>query len=129
MQELTGIAAQIEDVIGHELTMHLLRMRGGTEITIPVRAAGSMLAGIIGEAEAAALSNTIGAGKIVLPMAQARGVGGRRARAMRMLQKGASVAQVALACDLHVRTVANYRAAMDDDAGSDQMDLPFDAQP
>jgi len=43
MTTLPGVAGQIETVIGLELTVLLLRRRGGTQITIPVRPKGSIL--------------------------------------------------------------------------------------
>jgi len=55
-----------------------------------------------------------------------RGQSRRRAEAIEMLRQGASIQQVAMACDLHTRTVSNYRAALDAEAGSNQMQLPFD---
>ena len=48
MTEFKGVAAQIAEIIGDKLTHDLLARRGGMEITIPVRAKGSMLAEIIG---------------------------------------------------------------------------------
>lgn len=43
-----------------------------------------------------------------------------------MLRKGASLADVALACDLHTRTVSNYRAQIEAEDGARQFQLPFD---
>lgn len=111
MTEFTGVAAQIAEIIGDELTAQLLRRRGGMELTIPVRPKGSMLAEIIGEAAALDLSVELGPGKIVLPCAHLRGAGARRAEAKRMLAEGASIAETAKACGLHTRTVAGYRMA------------------
>ena len=55
-----------------------------------------------------------------------RGQKRRRAEAMDMLRAGASIQQVALACDLHTRTVTNYRAELNAEAGECQAQLPFD---
>jgi len=122
---LPAVAAEIAEVIGEAAALRLLEARGGTQISIPVRAEGSMLARLVGETEAQAMIDTFGPGKLTLPTAGARGVGARRARAMRMLRKGHSLQEVALACDLHTRTVSNYRAQIDRDNG--QMELPFDS--
>lgn len=111
MTEFKGVAAQIAEIIGDKLTHDLLARRGGMEITIPVRAKGSMLAEIIGEAAARDLSIELGAGRIVLPCSHLRGAGARRAEAKRMLAQGASIAEAARACGLHTRTVAGYRMA------------------
>ncbi|MTH33581.1 hypothetical protein GL279_03100 [Paracoccus limosus] len=67
----------------------------------------------------------IGHGRVTLPCGSMRGQSRRRAEAMDMLRQGASIQQVALACDLHTRTVSNYRAALDAEAGTRQMQLPL----
>lgn len=121
-----GIAGEIEALIGHELTTLLLRRWGGCQINLPARAKGSKLAEVVGENAAQSIIDGIGHGKITLPCASLRGVGRRRAEAMDMLRKGASLAEVALACDLHTRTVSNYRAQIDAEAGARQFQLPFD---
>lgn len=123
---LPGIAGQIEEAIGRDLTERLLKRRGGTEIKIPKFARGSMLAEIVGVHAAEKLIREIGPGRIVLPLGNMRGTKARKAAAKRMLRQGASVNQVALACDMHGRTVQNYRAEIEDEAGSRQMRLPFD---
>lgn len=126
MTQLPGIAGEIEAAIGLDLTVRLLKRRGGTEITIPVRARGSMLADIVGLHAAERLVATIGPGKVMLPCGSMRGARARRAEAMRMLRAGASIREVALACDLHSRSVSNYRAEIEAEAGRRQMTLPFD---
>lgn len=125
MTQLPGIAGQIEEAIGLDLTARLLKKRGGTEVTIPVRARGSMLADLVGLHAAEKVIEAIGPGKVTLPCAYMRGAKGRRAEAIRMLRAGASLREVALACDMHTRTVSNYRAELDAEAGAAQMRLPF----
>lgn len=126
MTTFPGIAGEIEALIGCELTTVLLRRWGGCQINLPARAKGSKLAEVVGEAAAQRIIDSIGHGKITLPCASLRGVGRRRAEAMDMLREGASLAQVALACDLHTRTVSNYRAQIDAEGGARQYQLPFD---
>ncbi|WP_413874144.1 hypothetical protein [Albidovulum sp.] len=126
MTQLPGIAGEIEAAVGLDLAVRLMKRRGGTEITIPVRAKGSMLADIIGCHAAERLIAAIGPGKIMLPCGTMRGARARRAEAMRMLRAGASIREVALACDLHSRSVSNYRAEIEAEAGRRQMILPFD---
>ncbi len=121
-----GIAGEIEAVIGPELTALLLRRWGGCELSIPKHAEGTKLAETIGLDAAATLIREIGHGKVVLPCGSMRGQRARRAEAMTLLRKGWSLQQVALACDLHTRTVSNYRAALEAEAGAAQMQLPFD---
>lgn len=125
MMQLPGIAGEIEAIIGLDLTVRLLKRRGGTQIAIPVRAKGSKLAEIIGQQATERLALAMGPGKITLPCAWMRGAKARRAEAIEMLKRGASLQQVALACDLHTRTVSNYRARLEGEAGAAQMKLPL----
>lgn len=125
MSQLPGIAAEIEEAIGLDLAVRLLKRRGGTQIAIPVRARGSMLAEIVGLPAAERLVTVLGPGKITLPCGHLRGARARRAEAKSMLLAGASLQQVALACDMHTRTVSNYRAELDAEAGNRQLDLPL----
>jgi hypothetical protein len=121
-----GIAGEIEGLIGVELTTLLLRRWGGCQINIPVRVKGSKLSEVIGVEAAAKIIKEIGHGKVTLPCASLRGIGGRRTSAMGMLRTGASIQQVALECDLHTRTVSGYRAQLEKEAGDPQFKLPFD---
>ena len=120
-----GLAAQIEEAIGREATLALLGRWGGCQIALPVKAEGSALAGVIGVDAAAALIRAFGHGKITLPCADARGMRRRRAQAIAMLRAGRSLQEVALACDLHTRTVSLYRADIEAEAGAAQMKLPL----
>ncbi len=120
-----GLAAQIEEAIGREATLALLGRWGGCQIALPVKAEGSALAGVIGVDAAAALIRAFGHGKITLPCADARGLKRRRAQAIAMLRAGRSLQEVALACDLHTRTVSLYRADIEAEAGAAQMKLPL----
>ena len=120
-----GLAAQIEEAIGREATTALLGRWGGCQISLPVKAEGSALAGVIGVDAATQLIAVLGHGKMTLPCADARGMKRRRAEAMAMLRAGKSLQEVALACDLHTRTVSLYRADIEAEAGSAQMKLPL----
>lgn len=115
---LTGIAAEIVDVIGPDMAACLLHLRGGTKITVPKKAEGSWLAGVIGLENTQLMIWAFGPGDLRLPTGNRRGVAGRREAAKRMLAEGASTLEVALALDLHTRTVENYRAAMKRDPQS-----------
>lgn len=126
MTTFPGIAGEIEALIGAELTAQLLRRWGGCQVNLPTKAAGSKLAEVIGEAAAQKIIDGIGFGKITLPCGSMRGAKRRRSEAVAMLRSGASLAQVALACDLHTRTVSNYRAQIEAEAGARQFSLPFD---
>ena len=126
MTTFPGIAGQIEALIGIDLTVQLLRRWGGCQIKIPAQARGSKLAEVIGVDAAEDIIRYIGHGKITLPCGSMRGQKRRRAEAMDMLRAGASIQQVALACDLHTRTVTNYRAELDAEAGECQAQLLFD---
>lgn len=121
MAERAGIAAEIEEAIGTEMAGRLLRLRGGTKITVPKKPEGSWLASIIGPENTQLMIWAFGPGDLRLPTGNQRGVAGRREAAKRMLAQGASTLEVALALDLHTRTVEKYRAAMKD--ASRQLDL------
>lgn len=129
MTQFPGIAGDIEAAIGLDLTARLLKRRGGTEVTIPVRAKGSMLAEIIGLHGAEKVIAAIGPGKVTLPCGYMRGAKARRAEAKRLLREGKSLREVALDCDVHTRTVSNYRAEIEAEDGAAQMRLPFDDEP
>ena len=118
--QLPGVAGQIEELIGLELTVKLLKERGGTRVKIPVRAKNTMLAGIIGELATEKLISQLGHGDLNLPCSHMRGQAARKRQAIEMLRAGRSQRTVALECDLHERTVANYAAELKDD---DQPDL------
>lgn len=120
-----GLAARIEALIGEELTRLLLKRRGGCQIVVPVKPHGSLMAEIIGEEATEELIRGLGAGRITLPCGEERGAKARRAEAKAMLSAGASIHQVALACDLHTRTVSKYRAELLAEAGSAQMRFSF----
>ena len=126
MTTFPGIAGEIEQVIGVELTTLMMRRWGGCEVSIPKHAPGTKLAEVIGAEAAAKLIQEFGHGKIVLPCGAFRGTKRRRAEAMALLRQGMSAQQVALACDLHTRTVHGYRAALDAEADAAQLYLPFD---
>lgn len=130
MSTFPGLAGQLEEVIGVELTTLLLRRWGGCQVTIPVRARGSKLAEVIGEEATEQVIREIGHGKVTLPCGSMRGhkrrVAETRAAAMKALRAGASLAQVALEFDLHTRTVSKYRAELDAAQPEPQMYLPFD---
>ena len=126
MNQLPGVAAEIQDLIGLDRTVALLKWRGGCEVQIPVRPLGSALASVIGDDAAEVLTRHFGAGKLVLPCAHIRGAGARRAEAMAMLREGHSLSEVALACDMHTRSVSRLRAQIDAEDAARQPQLPFD---
>lgn len=126
MTALSGLAARIEEAIGLDATVRLLRAKGGLEIYIPERVDGSALAELIGAEAADALRDAFGPGKMRLPAGTFRGEGARRARAMAMLKEGRSLAQVAEACDLTLNTVQRYRQRLDRADADRQPELPFD---
>lgn len=129
MTTFPGIAAQIAEVIGVELTERLLRRRGGQSIDIPVYPARSLLAEIIGVEATHRLKEAIGVGRVTLPCGEMRGVRARRKAAKEMLRDGKTVTQVATVCDMCVRTVHRYRQQMEEEDvalhGSRQLGLPF----
>lgn len=123
MTQLTGIAGEIEEAIGLEAAVALLRARGGTKIEIPRRAEGSALAELIGVDAVHQLGQVFGHGRLALPLAGLRGRAARdaevRAEAMRLLGEGVSQREVALRCDIDLRTVERYAARLADDRQGD----------
>lgn len=119
MTLMTGIAGDIEEVIGVDLTVRLIRARGGSQIDIPVRADGTKLAEIIGVTATRKLAEQYGVGKVDLPSAGLRGRDAiqraRKAEAIEMLKAGFSVNKIALHCDLNQRTVWDYKAEITND--------------
>lgn len=113
-EALTGLAAELDEVIGTDALIDLLTKRGGTTLFIPMSATDSVLAELIGESAAEQLIDFYGTGPLLLPCAHLRGAGGRRARAARMLRNGASLSETAMACDISSRSATNYRRALRD---------------
>jgi DNA-binding CsgD family transcriptional regulator len=129
MTQLPGVAGEIEQTIGLELTVKLLKARGGTVVKIPATARGTLLAGIIGEQATEKLIDEIGPGNIDLPCGHMRGRDASRLqkkrRAIAMLEDGKSLREVALACDIAVRTASQYRAELRDQGPPDQSQFLF----
>lgn len=120
MTQLPGIAGEIEEAIGLAATAALLKARGGTDINVPVRAKGSLLAELIGVADAQKLIDTMGPGRLTLPCGHFRGAKAREAEAIEMLRNGASNSEVALTCGMHQRTVTRLRRKLDAEKASRQ---------
>lgn len=119
MSQLPGIAGEIEQIIGLERTVRLLKARGGTEVLIPKRPDGTMLCRLIGSEATQRLIDEMGHGRITLPCGNMRGRDAARdeakARARAMMAQGKSNLEIALACDLHVRTVTKYRSEIENE--------------
>ncbi|WP_236549851.1 N-acetylmuramoyl-L-alanine amidase [Profundibacterium mesophilum] len=112
------------EALGDLETERLLRRFGGAKIRIPHEADGGKLAAQVGVRTVDALIEAFGPGAIVLPMGEFRGQAARRRRAAWLLSEGRTIRQVALACDLHQRSVERISARMRDER---QMRLPFSA--
>jgi len=100
---LPGILKDVEEVAGTAAALKLAERHGGTMISLSA-VEGSAFASIVGRAAAMELVLRLGRGKVMVPMANVRGQKGRRAKAAELIAKGASVRDVALACDIHERT-------------------------
>lgn len=108
MSRLPGILGQIEDVVGTAAALKLARERGGTEMKFSGRRGGA-LARIVGDLNAAKITDLLGAEKYCIPMATARGERGRREAAAQLIAKGATTREAALAVDVHQRTIERLR--------------------
>ncbi len=135
---LTGLAAEIAEVVGLEAAFRLMMKRGGMLVKIPLRVPGSLLEELIGTEAAEAMSDHFGAGlELHLPCANLRGAGGRRAMGVAMLLRGENQFAVAVTCDVSIRTVRYWQSALveqgaigrdggdgaDDDPGPRQLPL------
>lgn len=111
MSSLPGILAEVEKVAGTAAALKLAQDHGGNQISLSA-ARGSVLARSVGQEAAKAIVKALGGsgGRVVVPMATARGQRGRRAKAAEMLAHGASVREVVQVCDIHNRTAWRIKA-------------------
>lgn len=109
MSRLPRDLATIEAVAGTAAALELARQFGGTDIALSA-APGSVLVRTVGEEKAQAIVRALGNGKLSVPMANLRGQRARHAKIAELLEKGATVRQVALACDTHTRSVFRRKA-------------------
>lgn len=123
LNDFYGRAREIAECIGEHEARVLLDARGGSFVELPKQVEGSVLARIVGEVAAGSLVRKFGTGRLVLPLGPGKGSASRRQRAKEMLRDGASLSQVALACELTERTVSNYRAQLVDQGR--QLRLPL----
>lgn len=107
---LPGILQDVAELAGIQKALELARRYGGTQISISDDS-DSVLVQVIGQEAAARLVERRSREKVMVPMANVRGQRGRQATARQMLDRGASVRDVALACDIHERTVFRLKAA------------------
>lgn len=111
MSGFTGILAVISDVAGADAATKLALKAGGTEFKFSAQPNGK-LAKLVGAKAAAAIVGELGAQKYAIPMAHLRGEKARRSAAARMLAEGGSANDVAMAVDVHERTVRRVRERM-----------------
>ncbi|PID95862.1 MAG: hypothetical protein CSA85_00120 [Alphaproteobacteria bacterium] len=128
MAQLPGQAGEIEEVIGLDAAIALIKARGGLTIEVPSsRAENTALARIVGVEACQQMIDYYGPGRLPIPMAGIVGRAARdralKARAMKMIDEGASNAQIVLACGLSRRTVQNYRRESERGGDSDQLSL------
>lgn len=114
MSRLPGILGDIADVAGLDAALKLARARGGTAMKISGRAGGA-LAQIVGDDAATKIAELLGSIEYTIPMANLRGQKARRAKARMMLQQGVPSSKVALAVDVHLRTIERLRQRERDD--------------
>jgi hypothetical protein len=129
MTQLPGVAGEIEETIGLDLTVKLLKARGGTVLKVPKKAKGTVLADLIGLDAASLLIEKFGIRNLDLPCGHMRGRDAERLekkrRAFAMLGDGKSLREVALACDISVRTATEYRSQLKHRGPPDQTQFLF----
>ncbi len=128
MTRLPGQAGEIEEVIGLDAAVALIKARGGLTVEVPSsRAENTALARIVGAEACQKMIDYYGPGRLPIPMAGIVGRAARdralKARAMKMIDAGASNAQIVMACGLSRRTVQNYRREIERGIDSDQLSL------
>lgn len=127
MSKLPGILADIAEVAGEAAALELARECGGLQISLS-DAEGSTLARAVGADKAKAIVSALGRGRVIVPMATARGQRGRQRAAAELLAKGATGREVALACDVHIRTAWRAKARLARPRDSDQNGDLFDEE-
>lgn len=120
MSDLPGILATIATVTDEATALKLVQALGGTSLKLSAAPDGK-LATVVGvEAAEKIVKEFIQGDTVVIPMANRRGAGARRAAVARMLIDGGKIHTTALACDVHERTAKRMRARL-----KDQEDLPL----
>jgi len=107
---LTGLLHDIATATSVKVALELASRCGGLQMSLS-DAPGSALVRAVGPEAASAIVKHVGRGVVTIPMANIRGQRARRARSAEMLARGATPTEVALACDVHVRTVWRVKAA------------------
>ena len=115
MDYLPGTLRKIAAVTDLATALTLARELGGTPLKLSADPAGK-LARLVGPEKARAIVEQVNdwhpGETIMIPMANARGAGARRANVARMLAEGVKVNKAAMAGDVHSRTVKRIKAAM-----------------
>lgn len=112
---LPGLLGQIADAVGDDVAMKLARQVGGTEITVAKNPKpGSRITKLVGLEAARTIAREVGHGRMLIPMANLRGQGHRRAVMARLIAEGGSNTQAAIIGDSHERTARRIRKAMRD---------------
>lgn len=111
MTRLPGILGVIAEITNESVATRLALAAGGTVMTFSARANGR-LAKIVGAEAAKKIATELGAEKYTIPMAHLRGQRARRAQAAEMLVGGATLNEVAKACDVHERTARRVKALL-----------------
>ncbi|MFD3263349.1 helix-turn-helix domain-containing protein [Phenylobacterium ferrooxidans] len=108
MTRWTGFLAIVAEHGGDEAATQVALRAGGTELKLSARP-NSRLAQMVGAEAARRIVDALGTEKVTIPMATLRGQRGRQRAAAEMMAKGASHSQIALAVDVHERTVRRVR--------------------
>ena len=117
--DLPPTLAQIAEAAGVPAALALAKARGGRTVTIPQRAAGSVLARIVGVEAAEKIIDAFGYGTLEIPFGPFGGERARRIAVMEAIEGGASVSQAAGQCGVHMRTVKRVKRKMREAAQPD----------
>jgi hypothetical protein len=113
---LPGILSTIATVAGEAAALKLARDLGGQKLKLSADPNGK-LATIVGAAAAEAIVREWAPGyELIVPMANLRGAGRRRAQVAQMIEGGMSISQAANAGDMHMRSAKRIKASLKNQA-------------
>jgi hypothetical protein len=116
--------AEIARVAGLPAALQLMHTHGGVRVGIPKRAPdGHWLVELVGREAADRLGAHFAGGRVLIPLGEKGYLSRRRRLAAERLAEGQSLDAVALATDMHVRTVSRVKARLRSSNRGDQGDL------
>lgn len=122
--QLPDLLARIADAAGEEAALRVAKALGGRPFYVPLARElheGHRLVDLVGLDRARAISTALGHGDVILPRGPFSSIAEAKARVAQMLAERKSHAAIAMAMNLHIRTVEKIAARLrgeDDRQGS-----------